>query len=79
MLNSNDYVSLSTNQDMLSPSGQQIEMGTAPWDPLAVVYEDAYSFDIIGQFASRFETGELVKLSEIRIVPELVPNSEGWV
>jgi len=78
MLDSNDYVSLSVEQDTLSPGGQSVNIG-APWDHDVVVYEDAYSFNMIGQFASRFETGELVKLSEIRIVPELVPNTNGWM
>ena len=78
MLDSNDYVSISVEQDTLSPGGQSMSF-VAPGEKEIPVYEDAYSFNMIGQFASRFETGELVRLSEIRIVPELVPNTEGWV
>jgi hypothetical protein len=78
MLYDSEYVNISIGQDVLSPGGQTVTVG-APWQSDVLVYEDAYSFDIIGQFASRFETGELVKLSELRVIPELVTSPEGWV
>lgn len=64
------YITMSVNNDVLRPNGQSNTVG-APWSPDILVYEDAYSFDIVGQFASDFPTGELVYLREIRTKPYL--------
>ena len=64
------YINMSVNNDVLRPGGQSNTVG-APWSPDVLVYEDTYSFDIVGQFASDFPTGELVYLREIRTKPYL--------
>jgi hypothetical protein len=64
------YINIALNNDALRPSGQSTTVG-APWQPDVLVYEDSYSFDILGQFASDFPTGELIRLDEIRLLPYL--------
>ena len=46
-LESYPYVSIAVNTDVIVPGGQSITVGT-PWDPDTLVYEDSYSFNIIG-------------------------------
>jgi hypothetical protein len=64
------YINMSVNNDVLRPGGQSNTVG-APWSPDVLVYEDTYSFDIVGQFASDFPSGDLIYLREIRTLPYL--------
>lgn len=52
-LDQNPYISMSVNSDQLINGGQNTNYG-APWDKdqqTTYVYEDSYSFDVLGQFA----------------------------
>ena len=73
-LENNDYVNISVQNGTVRPSGQNTTFGT-PWGTEDTVYEDAYNFSIMGQFASRYEDYGLVNLREIRIVPIDVTQS----
>jgi hypothetical protein len=66
----NDMIYMTPNTDTFVPGGQEETVG-APWQPDAIVYGDSYSFNIVGQFASDFATGELVVLREIDINPQI--------
>lgn len=72
----NSHVSLTLNTDLLYPSGQTTNVG-APWQPDILVYEDGYSFDILGQFNVKFRHDGLYTLSRVDIAPEMVDEIEG--
>ena len=69
IFNENPYVSIGLNQDVIRPGGQSITVGT-PWDPDALVYEDNYGFDILGEFQRVRTPDGAVVLRAINIVPE---------
>ena len=73
--NSN-YIYMSLNTDELIPGGQEENIG-APWQPDAVVYNDSYSFGIIGQFASDVNSGSLISLDSIMVTPYMNPSVPG--
>lgn len=64
----NPYINISLNTDQLNPGGQSENIGT-PWQEDQIVYNDSYSFDMVGQFASDATTGDPVELSKIEIDP----------
>ncbi len=58
-------IHMTINRDNIQIQGQQATFGT-PWDPNTVVYEDGYSFGVIGQIESTFtSTPEVLKKIEI--------------
>lgn len=67
-ITTNNYINMTINSDELMPGGQQENIG-APWQEDAVVYNDSYSFDLIGQFASDINTGALATLDSITFTP----------
>lgn len=71
----NDYVNITVQNSSLRPSGQNTTFGT-PWSTEQMVYEDVYNFQILGQFATRFDSYGLVNLREVRIIPTDVTLSE---
>lgn len=68
----NPYVSITINSDKPNPMGQSISVGT-PWAPDTLVYEDAYSFEVIGQFMLITENDGLYRLRRIDIDYEVAP------
>lgn len=66
----NSYISVSLNTDELNPGGQSENIG-APWQEDQIIYNDSYAFQMVGQFASDVQTGQLVELSAIDIDPTL--------
>lgn len=68
-LYSNQYISMSINSDQLVPGGQT-EMIGAPWQEDAIVYNDSYTFQIVGQFASDPQ-GNFINLDSIQVNPSI--------
>lgn len=69
-LKSQDLLRLSINRDQLRPGGQTTNIGT-PWDSDQLVYEDSYSFELQGEFASDIVTADLVRLREIIVEKDI--------
>ncbi len=78
-INANPYVSLTVNTDSLTPSVQGTSVGT-PWDDNQFVYEDNYSFDVVGQFNFAFRHDGSYELARIDIdaTPDMDEAEEGW-
>ena len=75
-LSNNDYINITPQEALLTPGGQSETIG-APWDPNKIVYEDSYSLNIQGEFASNIKTGELVPLKSVEVIPEI--KDQAWV
>lgn len=75
-INQNSYVYMTINSDELIPGGQEENIG-APWQPDAIVYNDSYSFNLVGQFASDINTGSLVVLDKITFSSYVNPSVNG--
>lgn len=65
-LDENPYLSMTLNSDELRPGGQSINVGT-PWDPDTLVYEDSFSFDVMGQFETVIDDTGLYTLRKINL------------
>lgn len=64
-LDENPYIAVTLQLDTLIPGGQQVTQGT-PWgDDAALVYEDSYSFDLVGNFNLQYSQDGIYTLSEI--------------
>ena len=68
MIESYPYVSIMVNSDSLTPGGQSVTVGT-PWGPDILVYEDSYSFNIIGEFQQVRDVAGAVVLRRIDVYP----------
>lgn len=81
-LSSYPEIWFSVDKDTLKPKGQSVNIGS-PWQDDQLVYEDAYTFDLIGQFMSDIDTTGTIQLTRIEIVSELAPdqsgNDGGWI
>ena len=53
--------------------GQSVSVGT-PWHADTMVYEDAYSFDVIGQFMLVTENEGLYRLRRIDVDKQIAPR-----
>jgi hypothetical protein len=53
-LDQSPYVSLTVNTDTLGLGGQGAQMGMLAWQQDMLIYEDTYSFDLVGQFNIQF-------------------------
>lgn len=77
-ISNNTFISMALNSDQLIPGGQEEAVG-APWQPDAIVYNDSYSFNLMGQFASDIQTGQLIAARDFQISPYMqgsptIPN-----
>jgi hypothetical protein len=82
ILNS-ELINMTPQSDILTPGGQTESVGV-PWDDDKLAYEDRYSFEVVGQFRSRIQSGvTFTNLSEIQVgstltnVPGAPDNSTG--
>lgn len=71
--NKNPHVSITINSDKPRPMGQSVSVGT-PWHQDTLVYEDAYSFDVIGQFMLVTENEGLYRLRRVDYDYEVAPR-----
>lgn len=65
-LEDNEYLSMAINSDELRPGGQSINVGV-PWDPDTLVYEDSYSFDVMGQFETVVDDTGLYRIRSVQL------------
>lgn len=63
-LDENPYLSMTLNSDELRPGGQSVNVGT-PWDPDTLVYEDSYSFEVMGQFETVIDDTGLYRIRRV--------------
>lgn len=73
-LDQDEHLSMTPNTDTITPMGQSTTFGV-PWDPTAVVYEDAYSFDVRGEFMQVYTNEGYFKLRRVDVVPEMEVGS----
>lgn len=67
-LEGNDLIDLTLRTDEIESTGESAEPGT-PWGTDEVLYERTLNLDLIGDFAADPETGVIVPLSKIQVVP----------
>jgi hypothetical protein len=73
-LNSNPYVKMTLNTDVIHSGGQTATEGT-PWTPNILLYEDNYAVDCQGQFNLRFSYDGIYELAEIQIHPTIMAGN----
>lgn len=66
-IESNDFIAMNGNFDVLNPSGEAASPGT-PWSSDDIIYEKTLSFDLIGEVVSDPTTNDLVNLSAIDVM-----------
>ncbi|MGW9067907.1 hypothetical protein ACWGQT_00445 [Streptomyces yangpuensis] len=67
-LESNDLINLTLRTDEIESTGESAEPGT-PWGTDEVLYERTLNVDLVGDFVPDPETGLIVPLSKINVVP----------
>ena len=65
-LDENPYLSMTPNSDEIRPGGQSVNVGV-PWDPDQLVYEDNYSFDVMGQFETVIDDTGLYRIRRVEL------------
>lgn len=65
-LDENPYLSMTLNSDDLQPGGQSVNVGT-PWDPDTLVYEDSFSFTVMGQFETVIDDTGLYTIRKVQL------------
>lgn len=74
-LGESPYISMTVNTDSLGSGGQTAQMGLLPWQQDILVYEDSYSFDLLGQFNIGFRNDGWYELHRIDINPEYMSDN----
>ncbi|MEU6362283.1 hypothetical protein [Streptomyces albidoflavus] len=64
----NDLIDMTIRTDEIESTGESAEPGT-PWGTDEVLYERTLNIDLIGDFVPDPETGLIVPLSKIQVVP----------
>ncbi|MFD7835599.1 hypothetical protein [Streptomyces sp. NPDC059761] len=67
-IESNDLLDLTLRTDEIESTGESAEPGT-PWGTDEVIYERTLNIDMVGDFVPNPETGLIVPLSKIQVVP----------
>lgn len=67
----NPYVSMVINTDVLGSGGQSAQMGMLPWQQDILVYEDTYTFDLLGQFNILFKNDGWYTLRRVDVNAEM--------
>lgn len=67
-INANTLIDLTVRTDEIESTGESAEPGT-PWGTDEVMYERTLALDLVGDFASDPETGVIVPLTAIQVVP----------
>lgn len=65
-LREDDFASITVAPGTMRATGQGTTFGT-PWGTDEMTYEDGFTLDIVGQFASQYGRTGLYRLSEIRV------------
>lgn len=63
----NPYIAANCDFDTIQPRGNNAAQGT-PWGTDEIIYERSLNFQVIGEFVPNVTTGQLYRLSEIRLV-----------
>lgn len=71
----NDFIAANMDFDEIEPQGNAAAPGT-PWGTDEIIYERTLNMEIMGEFVSSAETGELLRLSEIVFVGHAVGPDE---
>ena len=71
----NDLIAMTIDFDQIEPQGEGAMPGT-PWGSDEVMYEKTMAIQVIGEFTTNVDTGELVPLEKITIEGRLAPSTE---
>lgn len=71
----NDFIAMNFNFDQIQVSGNAATPGT-PWETDEIIYESTVSMEVIGEFVTDVNTGDLVPLSKILIDGRTAPSTE---
>lgn len=81
-LDANPHLSVTVNSDRPRPGGQTTTVGV-PWSPNLLAYEDAHSFEVLGEFQLVTTSDGLYRLERIDIEPEIgmhtTPKPGDWM
>jgi len=77
-LDQSPYVSLTVNTDALGSGGQGAQMGMLPWQQDQLIYEDTYSFDLMGQFNIQFNNDGWYTLRRIDVTSEKISEDVAY-
>lgn len=69
-LDANPHLSMTVNSDQPTPGGQSVTVGV-PWNPNELAYEDAYSFEVVGEFQLLTSNEGLHRLRRVDVLPEI--------
>jgi hypothetical protein len=69
-LETNDLIDLTLRTDEIESTGESAEPGT-PWGTDEVLYERTLNIDLIGDFVPDPQTGVIVPLSKLQVVPSV--------
>lgn len=71
----NDFIAMNFNFDEIEVTGNDAAPGT-PWGSDEIIYESTVTMEVIGEFVTDIDTGNLVPLSKIVIDGRIAPSTE---
>lgn len=74
-IENNDFVAMNFDFDEIQVSGNAATPGT-PWETDEIIYESTITMQVMGEFVTDIDTGDLVRLSKIVIDGRTMPSTE---
>lgn len=74
-IETNPFIAANMDFDEIEPQGNAAAPGT-PWGTDEIIYERTINMEIVGEFVSSTSTGELLRLSQVLIVPHVLGEDE---
>lgn len=71
----NEFIAMNFNFDEIQVSGNAATPGT-PWETDEIIYESTVSVEVVGEFTTDVNTGDLARLSRIVIDGRTMPSTE---
>lgn len=74
-IENNEFVAMNFDFDEIQVSGNAATPGT-PWETDEIIYESTITMEVLGEFVTDVNTGDLVPLSKILIDGRTMPSTE---
>lgn len=74
-IENNEYIAMNIDFDEIQVGGNAATPGT-PWETDEIIYESTVTMEVLGEFRTDVDTGDLVPLSRIVIDGRTMPSTE---
>lgn len=74
-IENNDLIAMNFDFDRIEDHGDAANPGT-PWETDETIYESTIAMQVVGEFSTDVDTGDIVPISRIEVIGRIAPSTE---